>query len=118
MFDAGLFGLPGFSFPLVLAYFTVVVVDFHCLIFLIFSSTNHQKFDRFVNHLFINIVSASPSTIIDPVDVERVVSTILKRHSERTSRLGIAEVEAKAVCRLAEDESHPISLRLVSSNPT
>ncbi|EJK45596.1 hypothetical protein THAOC_35783 [Thalassiosira oceanica] len=70
------------------------------------------------NHLFINIVSASPSTIIDPVDVEKVVSTILKRHSERASRLGIAEVEAKAVCRLAEDESHPISLRLVSSNPT
>jgi len=71
------------------------------------------------NHVFINIVSASQSTIIDPVDVEQVVASILKRHSERTSRLGIAEVEAKAVCKLADDgDSHPISLRLVASNPT
>ena len=71
------------------------------------------------NHIFINIVSASQSTIIDPVAVEQVVASILKRHSERTTRLGIAEVEAKAVCKLAnDDDSHPISLRLVASNPT
>jgi len=71
------------------------------------------------NHLFINIVSASQSTIIDPMAVEQVVASILKRHSERTTRLGIAEVEAKAVCKLADDvDSHPISLRLVASNPT
>jgi len=71
------------------------------------------------NHLFINIVSASQSTVIDPVAVEQVVASILKRYSERTSRLGIAEVEAKAVCKLADDDdSHPISLRLVASNPT
>jgi acetyl-CoA carboxylase/biotin carboxylase 1 len=71
------------------------------------------------NHLFINIVSAHKSTVIDPVAVEQVVSSILKRHSERTKRLGIAEVEAKAVCKLADDDdSHPISLRLVASNPT
>lgn len=71
------------------------------------------------NHVFINIVSASQSTVIDPADVERTVASILKRHSERTSRLGIAEVEAKAVCKLAaDDDSHPISLRLVASNPT
>ena len=71
------------------------------------------------NHLFINIVSAHKSTVIDPVAVEQVVASILKRHSERTKRLGIAEVEAKAVCKLAnDDDSHPISLRLVASNPT
>ena len=71
------------------------------------------------NHLFINIVSASQSTIIDPVAVEQVVASILKRHSKRTAHLGIAEVEAKAVCKLADDvDSHPISLRLVASNPT
>jgi len=71
------------------------------------------------NHVFINIVSASQSTVIDPVNVEQVVASILKRHSERTSRLGIAEIEAKAVCKLAnDDDSHPISLRLVASNPT
>jgi acetyl-CoA carboxylase/biotin carboxylase 1 len=69
--------------------------------------------------LFINIVSASQSTIIDPVAVEQVVASILKRHSKRTAHLGIAEVEAKAVCKLADDvDSHPISLRLVASNPT
>ena len=71
------------------------------------------------NHLFINIVSASQSTIIDPVAVEQVVALILPRHSKRTAHLGIAEVEAKAVCKLADDvDSHPISLRLVASNPT
>ena len=71
------------------------------------------------NHLFINIVNASQSTVIDPVDVEQVVASILKRHSERISHLGIAEVETKAVCKLAkDDDSHPISLRLVASNPT
>mmetsp|Transcript_1644 Transcript_1644/g.3791 ORF Transcript_1644/g.3791 Transcript_1644/m.3791 type:complete len:2007 (+) Transcript_1644:63-6083(+) len=69
------------------------------------------------NHLFINVVSDLQTTIIDPVDVEQVVVSILKRHDERASRLGIAEVEAKAVCKLSED-SHPISLRLVASNPT
>jgi len=69
------------------------------------------------NHLFMNVVSESQSSAIDPVMVEQVVSSILKRYSERTARLGIAEVEAKTVCRLAED-AHPISLRLVASNPT
>ncbi|KAL3795830.1 LOW QUALITY PROTEIN: hypothetical protein ACHAW5_006900 [Stephanodiscus triporus] len=64
-------------------------------------------------------LGASQSTIIDPVSVEQVVASILKRHSKRTTRLGIAEVEAKAVCKLADDvDSHPISLRLVASNPT
>jgi acetyl-CoA carboxylase/biotin carboxylase 1 len=72
------------------------------------------------NHLFINIVSASQSAIIDPVAVEQVVTLILQRHSKRTAHLGITEVEAKAVlCKLADDvDSHPISLRLVASNPT
>jgi acetyl-CoA carboxylase/biotin carboxylase 1 len=71
------------------------------------------------NHLFINFVSASPSTVVDPVAVEQIVASILKRHSKRTSRLGIAEMEVKAVCKLADDdESHPITLRLVASNPT
>ena len=69
------------------------------------------------NHLFINIVSDLQTTVIDPADVEQVVVSILKRHDERASRLGIAEVEAKAVCKLSED-SHPISLRMVGSNPT
>ena len=69
------------------------------------------------NHLFLNVAGDSQNTVIDPVDVEQVVISILKRHTERASRLGLAEIETKATCIVAHD-SHPISLRLVSSNPT
>jgi len=69
------------------------------------------------NHLFINLVSDSQNIVIDPVVVEQVVVSILKRHGARVSRLGIAEVETKVLCRLADD-SPPISLRMVASNPT
>ena len=69
------------------------------------------------NHLFLNVAGDSQNTVIDPVDVEQVVISILKRHTERASRLGLAEIETKATCIVAHD-SHPISLRLVASNPT
>lgn len=69
------------------------------------------------NHLFLNVAGDSQNTVIDPVDVEQVVISILKRHTERATRLGLAEIETKATCIVAHD-SHPISLRLVASNPT
>ena len=69
------------------------------------------------NHLFINLVSDYERVVLDPVVVEQVIVTILKRHSERVSRLGVAEVETRLVCCLSED-SPPISLRMVASNPT
>jgi acetyl-CoA carboxylase/biotin carboxylase 1 len=69
------------------------------------------------NHLFLNVAGDSQNTVIDPVDVEQVVISILKRHTERASRLGLAEIETKATCIVAHD-SHPIALRLVASNPT
>ncbi|KAL7520214.1 hypothetical protein ACHAWX_004953 [Stephanocyclus meneghinianus] len=69
------------------------------------------------NHLFLNVAGDTQNTVIDPVDVEQVVISILKRHTERASRLGLAEIETKATCIVAHD-SHPISLRLVASNPT
>jgi acetyl-CoA carboxylase/biotin carboxylase 1 len=69
------------------------------------------------NHLFLNVAGDSLNTVIDPVDVEQVVISILKRHTERATRLGLAEIETKATCIVAHD-SHPISLRLVASNPT
>ena len=69
------------------------------------------------NHLFLNVAGDSQNTVIDPVDVEQVVISVLKRHTERASRLGLAEIETKATCIVAHD-SHPISLRLVASNPT
>ena len=69
------------------------------------------------NHLFINLVSDYERVVLDPVVVEQVIVSILKRHSERVSRLGIAEVETRLVCCLSDD-SPPISLRMVASNPT
>ena len=69
------------------------------------------------NHLFINMISDYDKLILDPVVVEQVVVDILKRHGERITNLGIAEVEARIVCCLSRD-SPPIALRLVASNPT
>jgi acetyl-CoA carboxylase/biotin carboxylase 1 len=69
------------------------------------------------NHLFINLVSDFEKAILDPVVVEEVVVSILKRHSERVTNLGIVEVETRVVCCLSRD-SPPIALRLVASNPT
>ena len=72
---------------------------------------------RVDNHLFINLVSDFEKVVLDPVVVEQVVVSILKRHGDRVSNLGIVEVETKILCSLSRD-SLPISLRLVASNPT
>lgn len=69
------------------------------------------------NHLFVNMISDYDKLVLDPVVVEQVVVDILKRHGERITNLGIAEVEARIVCCLSRD-SPPIALRLVASNPT
>lgn len=69
------------------------------------------------NHLFINLVSDFEKAVLDPVVVEEVVVSILKRHGERMTNLGIVEVETRVVCCLSRD-SPPIALRLVASNPT
>ena len=69
------------------------------------------------NHLFINLVSDFEKAILDPVVVEEVVVTILKRHGARMTKLGLVEVETRVVCCLSRD-SPPIALRLVASNPT
>jgi len=69
------------------------------------------------NHVFINLVGDHDHVVLDPVVVEQVVVSILKRHGERISQLGIAEVETKIVCCLSAD-SPPIGLRMIASNPT
>jgi acetyl-CoA carboxylase/biotin carboxylase 1 len=69
------------------------------------------------NHLFLNLVSDFERTVLDPVVVEQVVVTILKRHGERVSSLGIVEVETRIVC-CTSPESPPIAIRLFASNPT
>lgn len=69
------------------------------------------------NHLFINLVSDFEKAILDPVVVEEVVVSILKRHGARMTKLGLVEVETRVVCCLSKD-SPPIALRLVASNPT
>ena len=68
------------------------------------------------NHLFINLVS-DYEQVVDPSDVEQVVVSILKRHSERIDRLGVAEVETRVVCFLIDD-TPPSAMRMVASNPT
>ena len=69
------------------------------------------------NHLFINLISDFEKAILDPVVVEEVVVSILKRHGARITKLGLVEVETRVVCCLSRD-SPPIALRLVASNPT
>jgi len=69
------------------------------------------------NHLFLNLVSDVEKAVLDPVVVEQVVVDIVKRHEDRVSGLGIAEVETQIVCRLSP-ETPPIAIRLFASNPT
>lgn len=69
------------------------------------------------NHIFLNLVSDFDKAVLDPVIVEQVVVSVLKRHGERISNLGIVEVETRIVCCLSAD-SPPIAIRLFGSNPT
>jgi len=69
------------------------------------------------NHLFMNLESDYEKVTTDPVELEQTFVSILKRHGERVARLGIAEVEIRVLCCVAEG-CPPISLRLVASNPT
>jgi acetyl-CoA carboxylase / biotin carboxylase 1 len=69
------------------------------------------------NHLFLNLVGDSEKAVLDPVVVEQVIVSILKRHADRLYTLGIVEVEVRVVCRLSQD-SFPIAIRLFASNPT
>jgi acetyl-CoA carboxylase/biotin carboxylase 1 len=77
----------------------------------------HEHGHSVENHLFLNMVSDHEKLILDPVSVENTVVSILKRHSDRISALGVSEVETKLVCSLTSD-SPPIALRMVASNPT
>lgn len=72
---------------------------------------------RVDNHLFINLVSDYESYFVDPVSIEQIMVTILKRHGDRITALGIKEVETKLLCSLSSG-SPPIALRMVASNPT
>lgn len=69
------------------------------------------------NHLFLNLVSDFENTVLDPVVVEEIVATVLKRHGDRVLNLGISEVETRIVCCLSPT-TPPIALRLFASNPT
>jgi acetyl-CoA carboxylase/biotin carboxylase 1 len=69
------------------------------------------------NHLFVNLVSDFENSVLDPVVVEQIVATVLKRHGERVLNLGISEVETRIVCCLSAN-TPPIAIRLFASNPT
>ena len=69
------------------------------------------------NHLFLNLVSDFEKSVLDPVVVEQIVATVLRRHGERVLNLGISEVETRIVCCLSPS-TPPIAIRLFASNPT
>jgi acetyl-CoA carboxylase/biotin carboxylase 1 len=69
------------------------------------------------NHLFISFIAGYDRRVLDPVMVEQTVVSVLKRHGDRISAMGLTEVETKAACCLNED-SPPIIIRMVASNPT
>lgn len=69
------------------------------------------------NHLFVNLVSDFENSVLDPVVVEQIIATVLRRHGERILNLGIAEVETRIVCCLSPN-TPPIAIRLFASNPT
>jgi acetyl-CoA carboxylase/biotin carboxylase 1 len=77
----------------------------------------HENGHSTDNHLFLNLVSDFERTVLDPVVIEQAIVTILKRHGDRVSALGLTQVETKLVCCLSPD-SPPIALRMVASNPT
>ena len=68
------------------------------------------------NHLYINLVSDG-KVVLDAAIIEQIVVTVLKRYGSRISQLGLSEVETRITCCLSE-ESFPISIRMVASNPT
>jgi len=69
------------------------------------------------NHLFISFVAGYDRRVLDPVLVEQTVVSVLKRHGDRITTMGLTEVETKAACCLNED-TPPIIIRMVASNPT
>jgi len=69
------------------------------------------------NHIFINLVNDYEKVGIDPATLEQMLISILNRHEDRMSRLGIAEVDTRVVTSLSEDCA-PIAIRMVASNPT
>jgi len=77
----------------------------------------HENGFSFDNHLFLNLVSDYEKIILDPVTVEQTAVSILRRHGDRITALGLGEVETKLICSLTSD-SAPIALRMVASNPT
>lgn len=68
------------------------------------------------NHLFINLIG-DEKVVLDPGVAEKVAYTVVKRQEARLSGLGVALVEIRVECSLVEDSS-PIAIRLVASNPT
>ncbi|RYG43282.1 hypothetical protein EON68_00650, partial [archaeon] len=66
------------------------------------------------NHIFLNVL---PVSNVRPEYIEDVTKILARRYAERLRRLRVSQVEFKI--RVAgPNGTHPIPLRLVSSNPT
>merc|ERR1711871_1507740 len=67
------------------------------------------------NHIFLNIVA--PDLVVQPDLYVVFLKSICTKYSQKLVSLGVAQVEMKITCRLA-DKKEPMHLRMVASNPT
>merc|ERR1711871_276825 len=67
------------------------------------------------NHIFLNIVA--PDLIVQPDSYVTFLKSICTKYSQKLVSLGVAQVEMKITCRLA-DKKEPMHIRMVASNPT
>ena len=67
------------------------------------------------NHIFLNVVA--PDLVVQPDSYVNFLKSICTKYSQKLVTLGVAQVEMKITCRLA-DRKEPMHIRMVASNPT
>eukprot|EP00640_Fibrocapsa_japonica_P000554 CAMPEP_0113939200 /NCGR_PEP_ID=MMETSP1339-20121228/5545_1 /TAXON_ID=94617 /ORGANISM="Fibrocapsa japonica" /LENGTH=2332 /DNA_ID=CAMNT_0000942633 /DNA_START=63 /DNA_END=7061 /DNA_ORIENTATION=- /assembly_acc=CAM_ASM_000762 len=68
------------------------------------------------NHIFLNVVS--PNTVLEPANIAGLMRKLMTRYQSKITRLGVAGFEVKLVCRFSQEDTSPVPLRLIASNPT
>jgi acetyl-CoA carboxylase/biotin carboxylase 1 len=68
------------------------------------------------NHFFINVVSLD--SVLSPDFIENTLKKLSTKYWYKMVRLAVTTVELKLTTRLSSQDSNPISLRFVASNPT
>jgi hypothetical protein len=68
------------------------------------------------NHFFINVVSLD--SVLSPDFIENTLKKLSTKYWYKMVRLAVTTVELKLTTRLSSQDTNPISLRFVASNPT